>query len=195
MAASDAAFEKGLPQNLEAERLVLGSILLDDSVFLEVAAAITADDFSIEKHRRIFGRMQDLYQRGDRIDRVTLANELVRQNQLESVDGLAYLVSLDDGLPKLPNIDSYLKIVKDKAQLRRLIFIAEKIRDRAFIGQDTPDEIAAGAEEALLQMGDSNLKDSLVRPGDIIESFQGGLNAFLDPKSFYVASHFLRSSA
>jgi replicative DNA helicase len=181
MAASDAAFEKGLPQNLEAERLVLGSILLDDSVFLEVAAAITADDFSIEKHRRIFGRMQDLYQRGDRIDRVTLANELVRQNQLESVDGLAYLVSLDDGLPKLPNIDSYLKIVKDKAQLRRLIFIAEKIRDRAFIGQDTPDEIAAGAEEALLQMGDSNLKDSLVRPGDIIESFQGGLNAFLDP--------------
>lgn len=181
MAASDAAFEKGLPQNLEAERLVLGSILLDDSVFLEVAAAISADDFSIEKHRRIFGRMQDLYQRGERLDRVTLANELVRQNQLESVDGLAYLVSLDDGLPKLPNIDSYLKIVKDKAQLRRLIFIAEKIRDRAFIGQDTPDEIAAGAEEALLQMGDSNLKDSLVRPGDIIESFQGGLNAFLDP--------------
>jgi replicative DNA helicase len=181
MAASDAAFEKGLPQNLEAERLVLGSILLDDSVFLEVAAALTADDFSIEKHRRIFGRMQDLYQRGDRLDRVTLANELVRQNQLESVDGLAYLVSLDDGLPKLPNIDSYIKIVKDKAQLRRLIFIAEKIRDRAFIGQDSPDEIAASAEESLLQMGESNLKDSLVRPGDIIESFQGGLNAFLDP--------------
>jgi replicative DNA helicase len=181
MAASDVAFEKGLPANLEAERLVLGSILLDDSVFLEVAAGITPDDFSIEKHRRIFGRMQDLYQRGDRIDRITLANELVRQNQLESVDGLAYLVSLDDGLPKLPSIDSYVKIVKDKSQLRRLIFIAEKIRDRAFIGQDTADEIAASAEESLLQMGDSNLKDSLVRPGTIIESFQGGLNAFLDP--------------
>lgn len=88
MAASDAAFEKGLPSNLEAERLVLGSILLDDTVFLEVAAGLTADDFSIEKHRRIFGRMQDLYARGDRIDRVTLANELIRQNQLESVDGL-----------------------------------------------------------------------------------------------------------
>ncbi len=181
MAASDAAFEKGLPQNLEAERLVLGSVLLDDSLFLEVAAALASDDFSIEKHRRIFGRMQDLYQRGDRLDRVTLANELVRQNQLESVDGLAYLVSLDDGLPKLPSIDSYVRIVKDKAQLRKLIFIAEKIRDRAFIGQDTADEIAASAEESLLQMGDANLKDSLVRPGDIVESFQGGLNAFLDP--------------
>jgi replicative DNA helicase len=181
MAASDAAFEKGLPANLEAERLVLGSILLDDTVFLEVAAGITADDFSIEKHRRIFGRMHDLYGRGERIDRVTLANELMRQNQLESVDGLGYLVSLDDSLPKLPNIDSYVRIVKDKSSLRKLIFIAEKIRDRAFIGQDTADEISASAEESLLQMGESNLKDSLVRPGEIIESFEGGLNAFLDP--------------
>jgi replicative DNA helicase len=181
MAASDAAFEKGLPANLEAERLVLGSILLDDSVFLEVAAGLTSDDFSIEKHRRIFGRMQDLYGRGERIDRVTLANELMRQNQLESVDGLAYLVSLDDSLPKLPNIDSYVKIVKDKSSLRKLIFISEKIRDRAFIGQDTAEEIAASAEESLLGLGESNLKDTLVRPGDIIESFEGGLNAFLDP--------------
>jgi len=122
MAASDAAFEKGLPANLEAERLVLGSILLDDTVFLEAGSALNADDFSIEKHRRIFSRMQDLHQRGDRIDRVTLANELVRQNQLESVDGLAYLVSLDDGLPRLPDIGAYIKIVKDKSQLRRLIF-------------------------------------------------------------------------
>lgn len=181
MAASDAAFEKGLPSNLEAERLVLGSILLDDTVFLEVAAGLTSDDFSIEKHRRIFGRMQDLYSRGDRIDRVTLANELMRQNQLESVDGLAYLVSLDDSLPKLPNIDSYVKIVKDKSSLRKLIFISEKIRDRAFIGQDTADEIAASAEESLLGLSESNLKDALVRPGDIIESYEGGINAFLDP--------------
>ena len=181
MAASDAAFEKGLPANLEAERLVLGSILLDDAVFLEVATGLTSDDFSIEKNRRIFGRMQDLYQRGDRIDRITLANELMRQNQLESVDGLAYLVSLDDSLPKLPNIDSYVRIVKDKSSLRKLIFIAEKIRDRAFIGQDTADEISASAEESLLKMTESNLKDSLVRPSDIIESFEGGLNAFLDP--------------
>jgi replicative DNA helicase len=181
MAASDAAFEKGLPANLEAERLVLGSILLDDTVFLEAGSALNADDFSIEKHRRIFSRMQDLHQRGDRIDRVTLANELVRQNQLESVDGLAYLVSLDDGLPRLPDIGAYIKIVKDKSQLRRLIFVAEKIRDRAFIGQDTADEIAAGAEEALLQLGESNLRDALVRPGEIIETFPGGLNAFLDP--------------
>ena len=181
MAATDVALEKGLPANLEAERLVLGSILLDDSVYLEVAATILPDDFSIEKHRRIFSRMGDLFQRGERIDRITLADELMRQNQLESVDGLGYLISLDDGLPKLPNVDSYVKIVQDKSQLRRLIFIAEKIRDRAFIGQDTPDEIASGAEESLLQLGEAANKDALLRPGQIVAGFDGGVNAFLDP--------------
>src|SRR4051794_19388529 len=98
MTATDISLEKGLPVNLDAERLVLGSILIDDSVFLPVAAALTANDFTLEKHRRIFARMGDLYERGERIDRVSLAEELMRQNQLESCDGLSYLVSLDDGL-------------------------------------------------------------------------------------------------
>ena len=84
-------------------------------VLLQVAGALEPDEFSLEKHRRIFGRMKDLYDRGERIDRVTLADELIRQGQLESVDGLAYLVSLDDGLPELANLDSYIRIVKDKA--------------------------------------------------------------------------------
>src|SRR3974390_1042594 len=119
MAISDVTLEKGLPVNLDAERFVLGSILMDDSVHLQVAAALIPDDFSLEKHRRIFARMNDLYERGERIDRVSLAEELMRQGQLESCDGLSYLVSLDDGLPKISNVDGYIRIVKDKALLRR----------------------------------------------------------------------------
>jgi replicative DNA helicase len=181
VASTSVAFEQGLPSNPEAERLVLGSILLDDSAFLEVAAILKAEDFSLEKHRRIFSRMGDLYQRGERIDRVSLANELMRQNQLESVDGLGYIVSLDDGLPKIVNLEGYVRIVHEKSQLRRLIFTAEKIRDQALIGQDHPDTIRANAEEALLQMGEAVGKETLIRPDRIIESFEGGLNAFLDP--------------
>src|SRR6185437_8243407 len=98
MAAPDLAFEKGLPANPDAERYVLGSVLLDDSVYLQVAGMLEPDDFSLEKHRRIFGRMKDLYDRSEHIDRVTLADELMRQGQLESVDGLSYIISLDDGL-------------------------------------------------------------------------------------------------
>src|SRR5579872_7121332 len=138
MTSTELAFEKGLPANLDAERFVLGSILLNDSTYLQVAGAIEPDDFSLEKHRRIFGRMKDLYDRGERLDRVTLANELMKQGQLESVDGLGYLVSLDDGLPQIFNLESYIRIVKDKSLLRRIIFASQSLIDRCFQGEDEP---------------------------------------------------------
>src|SRR5579864_1738017 len=98
---------RGLPANLDAERFVLGSIMMDDSVFIQAAGVIEPDDFSLEKHRRIFVRMKDLHERGEKVDRVTLANELLRHGELESCDGISYLVSLDDGLPQIYNLDSY----------------------------------------------------------------------------------------
>ncbi len=181
MASSQTGVDRALPVNLDAERFVLGSILLDDSSFLPIAASIQAEDFSLEKHRRIFQRMADLYERGERIDRVSLAEELMRQNQLESVDGLSYLVSLDDGLPKIANVDIYIKIVKDKSLLRRIIFTSQRLIERAMIAEETPDEILAGAEENLLKLGESRATNTLVSPATIVEQFEGGFNAFLDP--------------
>ena len=181
MATADLAFEKGLPANLDAERFVLGSIMLNDTVYLQVAGAVEPDDFSLEKHRRIFARMTDLYDRSEKIDRVTVANELMKLGQLESVDGLGYLVSLDHGLPEISNLDSYIRIVKDKSTLRRLIFSAQKVIDRCLIGEDEPDEILAGAEETLLKLGEGRAREQLVSPASIVEQFPGGVNAFLDP--------------
>ena len=158
MATIDLTFERGLPANVDAERFVLGSILLNQDAYFQVAGAVEPDDFSLEKHRRIFARMKDLYDRGEKIDRVTLANELMKQGQLESVDGFSYLVSLDDGLPELSNLDSYIRIVKDKATLRKLIFSAQKVIDRCLIGEEEPDEILAGAEESLLKLGEARTR-------------------------------------
>ena len=86
---------RGLPANLDAERLLLGSIQLDGDRYADIAAALSADDFSLEKHRRIFRRMAELYERGEKIDRISLAEELRRKSQLESVDGLGYLTVMD----------------------------------------------------------------------------------------------------
>src|SRR5229473_1222210 len=177
----DIALEKGLPVNLDAERYVLGAILMDDALYIQVAGSLESDDFSLEKHRRIFLRMGELYERSERIDRVTVANELMKQNQLESVDGITYLVSLDEGLPALANLDSYVRIVKDKAILRRIIFTSQKLIDQCLMGEDEPDEILASAEEGLLRLGDSRTQDSLVNPHQILEAFEGGINTFLDP--------------
>lgn len=181
MATTDLTFEKGLPANIDAERFVLGSILLNQDVYFQVAGAVEPEDFSLEKHRRIFARMKDLYARGENIDRLTIANELMKQGQLESVDGFSYLVSLDEGLPSIANLDSYIRIVKDKATLRKLIFSAQKVIDRCFIGEDEPDEILAGAEESLLKLGEARAGERLETPSEIIGKFPGGVNAFLDP--------------
>ncbi|HVT95358.1 MAG TPA: replicative DNA helicase [Bryobacteraceae bacterium] len=181
MTERDIVSERGLPSNPDAERFVLGSILLDDSQFVQIAGTLKAEDFSLEKHRRIFLRMLDLHERGEKIDRVTLANELMKTNQLESVDGIGYLVSLDDGLPKIVNLESYARIVKDKAMLRDMIVASEKVISRCMIGADDPAEILAAAEESLLKLGDSGSQNDLVNPARILEEFEGGINRFLDP--------------
>ena len=175
------ALEKGLPSNVDAERFVLGSILLDDSAFLDVAGRLSAEDFCLDKHRKIFSRMVELHERTERIDRVTIANELLRYNELESVDGLTYLVSLDDGLPKIPNLDSYVKIIRDKAVLRRIITASQQVMNRCLLAEEDPGLILAGAEETLLKLGDSQIGAGLQTPAEIIENYQGGINAFLDP--------------
>ena len=178
---SSIALEKGLPANVDAERFVLGSILLDDSVFIEIAGALQAGDFCLDKHQRIFRRMAELHERGEKVDRITLANELLRYNELESVDGLSYLVSLVDGLPKIPNLDGYIRIIRDKAALRQMIAAAQQIMNRALLAEDTPEQILAGAEETLLKLGESRVTAGLMSPRDVIENYEGGINAFLDP--------------
>jgi len=181
MATMDMALEKGLPTNLDAERYVLGSILLDDSLFIQVAALLEAEDFSLEKHRRIFLRMADLHDRAEKIDRITVAEELSKQNQLEACDGFTYLVSLDDGLPRIENLDSYARIVKDKSLLRRLIYASQNLMNRCLAQEEEPQDILASAEELLLKLGDTKTRVGLASPSEIIDEFHGGLNAFLDP--------------
>src|ERR1019366_5289235 len=166
--------EKGLPTNLDAERFVLGSILLDDSFYIQAAGTLEGNDFSLEKHRRIFKRMGDVYERGEKVDRITVANELMKFGELESCDGLRYLVSLDDGLPQIPNVDAYIRLVKDKATLRSIIFASEHMRNRAMMAEESPDEILAGAEETQLKRG-------LLTPDEILHGYEGGISAFLDP--------------
>jgi replicative DNA helicase len=152
---ADMIFEKGLPANPDAERLVLGSIQLNGELYPDVAGVLVSKDFSLEKHRRIFARMRDLYERGEKIDRVTLANELQTQGQIESVDGFSYLASLDEGMPALANIDSYIRIVKEKSILRQGIFTCQGIIDQCANAQDGAEDILASATAVLERVRES----------------------------------------
>lgn len=181
MAARDISLEKGLPSNIEAEKLVLGAILLDDSAFVVAAATVQAEDFLLEKHRRIYHAMVALNETGEKIDRITVANELMRRGQLESIDGISYLVSLDDGLPQIYNFESYIRIVKEKALMRRIILSSQKIIERCMLDQEDATTILGDAEESFLKLGDAGIRNSLLTPGQIIEEFEGGISTFLDP--------------
>jgi replicative DNA helicase len=172
---------RDLPANIEAEKLVLGSILNDSQQFDLVAGVLSSGDFSIERHRRIFLRMTDLNTRGEKIDRVTVVNELRDKGELDA-DGISYVASLDDGLPRIPNLDSYVRIVQEKATLRRAIIAAESLIDRCMLARDGAQEILCEAGGILSKLADRHGNEvRWPNPGDVMTSFPGGINSFLMP--------------
>ena len=138
--------EYQLPQNLDAERFILGGILVEPDQFSLVADVLTADDFCLEKHKRIFRRLTDVYERGERINRVSLINDLMKHGQLESVDGFSYLASLDEGMPSLANIESFCRIVHNKSVLRQTINAAQSVIERCLAEGDEPEDLVSAAE-------------------------------------------------
>lgn len=172
-----------LPASVEAEKMVLGSILLKEARYVETAQFLKDIDFSLDVNRRIFRRMGELHEHGEHIDRTTVANQLIRHDELQAVGGLTYLNSLDEGLPELPHIDSYIRIIQEKSRLRRLIFTAQKTIDACVHQQDESDTIIASAEKELSAIGlEGRQHDPILSPEAIMESFPGGFTAFIDPR-------------
>ena len=109
-AAPDLGFDAGLPANIDAEKTILGAVLLDNEALKEITISLGPDDYSLDSHRRIWLRMADLYSAGRPIDIVTLSAELSKHKEVESIGGVAYLASLTEGLPRRPVINEYIKI-------------------------------------------------------------------------------------
>lgn len=181
MASLDLSIEKGLPANPQTERLILGAVMVNDDRWAEVSE-LSSDVFSVEKHRRIFGAMRDLASRGDRIDRVTLSNELIRKGQLESVDGLAGINALDEGLPDIPHVGTYLKTLRQHAYRRQAIFTAQSVIDKCLIGEVDVEQALAPLDKLNqdIQWGRGSREKNRTAT-EIIEQYPGGVSAFLDP--------------
>lgn len=173
-----------LPTSVEAERFVLGSIMLTAEMFDNIRGAIDEDDFSLEKHRRIFRRMTDLNARGEVLDRVTVYHELDKHKEAQSCDGIGYLAELDNGLPQLPNIDAYVRIVREKAILRRTIFACQSMMDRCMSAKEGSEEILTAAESTLQKLAEQGATGapSWRNPGEVMAQYPGGIGAFLDPQ-------------
>src|SRR5712691_7738698 len=134
--ATQPVLERPLPQNLDAERSVLGAILVDNHAINAAIEKLRPEDFFHDHHRRIFQQMIALHESQQAIDLVTLTEELHRHGELEASGGASYLAQLLDGVPHISNIEHYARIVKEKAILRNLIHTTHKIQQRALDAED-----------------------------------------------------------
>ena len=163
----DLTLETGLPANVDAEKTILGAILLDNAAHAEAAEHVKPDDFSLDSHRRIFLRMGELIDTGRTVDIVTLSHELSRYKEVEAVGGVAYLASLTEGLPRRPVIEDYIRIVKDKSLLRRLMGICSAAIAKAADQSQEAISVLDETESQLLEVSQSGLTLGL-QPIDVI---------------------------
>src|SRR5713101_2039847 len=166
--ATEIALERPLPQNLDAERSVLGAILLDNHVLNAAIEKLKPEDFFLEQHRRIFDRMISLGELQQAIDLVTLTEAMHGTGELEAAGGAAYLAQLVDGMPRVSNIEHYARIVKEKAVLRNLIHATHNIQQRAFEGEDGADAILDNAESSIFALAEDRVKAGLLPIKDIV---------------------------
>jgi len=161
--------DRTLPHNLEAEKCVLGAILIDNPSFNQAAEVIGSDDFFRDAHRRIFEKMIGLSERSQPIDPVTLKDELTRSGELDEVGGPAYVASLTDGVPRSANVEFYAKIVKEKSTLRKLIQSANDVLVRAYDAEEDADNLLDEAERSIFQIAENRMRSGFVSLAELVD--------------------------
>jgi replicative DNA helicase len=179
VAIADYSPAHTLPANVEAERSILGAILLDNLAYNEAAEHLKPEDFSLDSHRRVFTRMVDLAESSRPIDMITLVEELDRRKELEAIGDVGYISGLVDGVPDRPSIEHYIKIVRDKALLRGLIHAANAAIARASDQSDPAEEILNDAESAIFQLSEKRIGRGFMGIQDIVKESFGSVDALL----------------
>ena len=170
---TDATLAKSLPHSSEAERAVLGAVLLDNSLFDQTSEILTTSDFYLEGHRSIFSTMERLSSDSRAIDSLTLREELQKENTLEMVGGVAYIASLLDGVPRISSVEHYARIVKEKSLLRKLIHSANEILLRGISNEEDPLDLLERAEKSIFDISQEKIKSGFVQLQDLLtESYE-----------------------
>lgn len=149
------------PQNLEAERGVLGSLLLMPDLCDEVAGLVRADDFYANANRILYEQILEMHSSGFGVDATLLAERLRSKGLLESVGGMAYLYEVAQSVPHAANAAFYARIVRDKATLRHLISVGTEMLRDAYESGDDPESLLAEAERRIFSLYDARSNDQI----------------------------------
>lgn len=156
MPANREVLERIPPHSLEAEKSVLGAVLMDKEVFFAVSEFVRDEDFYSDAHKEIFRSMTELYQKGEPIDIITVCNCLSRRGSLEAVGGRAYVVMLSTEVPTTANAAQYAKLVSEKAILRKLISVSGRITEEAFSERMEIPDVLDSAERSIMEISKAN---------------------------------------
>ncbi len=170
------------PHNLEAERALLGSIILDNGALNLAIGTVGKDDFFSEENRVIYRKMQELSEKNRTIDLVTLSDELNKEGALEKVHGASNLASLTDGVPigNYSAVQEYSRIVKEKSLLRRIINVSNNVISRCFEGVDDPEILIDLAQSEIFQIAGDKVQSGFLDVKEIVKSSFGTIDALLD---------------
>jgi replicative DNA helicase len=174
-----SALDRGMPASPEAERTLLGAILLDNDTCNEAAEILRPDDFHLSAHRQIFSAMMVLHESGRSLDIVTISEELARKKELETVGGVAYLSSLMDGVPHLPSVMEYAKIIKDKSLLRALINASQGAIARAMDQSVPAEEVIESAESEIFKVAEDRIGQGFYGVSQIVDESFGSIDNLL----------------
>ena len=169
-------FERGLPAAIDAERSILGAILLDNQHYNEAAERISTSDFALDPHRRIFMRMAELIDQSRAVDIITLRDILSQYKEMEAIGGVAYLASLTENLPRRLSIEEYVRIVKNKSLLRQLILVCSEAITQAADQSDDALDVLNSAESKLLEVTEHGVQRGFSSIQDIVRNSFGTID-------------------
>lgn len=171
--------ELNRPTAMHAEVTILGAMLVAPESVQDALDLLTAEDFALDSHRKIFAAMGRLAKLSQPVDIVTLTDELQRKKELDAVGGLPYLASLSEGLPRKLSIESYVRIVRDKSQAREIINLAERAAEEAADGQEEAGVVLERHLRELRELADSQPGTGLQGVGAILDA-QGPAESMLE---------------
>jgi replicative DNA helicase len=161
--------EKPLPSSADSERVILGAILLDNALVTQAIEQLKPDDFYQPLHRRIFKAMLSLFERGESIDPILIGEELKKDGQLDSVGGVAAITNLTIGLPHFSDLQSYTKVVREKAIVRNLVKACNQITSEALAEEDDAEVILDHAEQMIFALADERTRQGFAHIQPIAE--------------------------
>jgi len=176
--------KKTPPHSPEAEKTILGGILINNKNLNVVLSIVSIEDFYKEGNRKILEKIAQLVDRGLPVDLLSLSEELKKTGDLDDIGGASYLSSLMDGVPKSLNVEYYAQIIKEKALLRRLILSSARIISSSYEQREDADRLLDEAQASIIEVAEQRIKPGFVPVGaltepalDVIDSLRGRQDA------------------